>query len=610
MKKKNIYVYPLFMGISLTVMTILLFKMAQSTLQAAPIDVQQATTIRVSNSGANTGDCGSETAPCQTIQFAVNKANSGDWILVAGGVYGYNAGDDIACNQNLGTTGVVCVVNKELNIRGGYTANDWVTQDLNANVTIIDGTNTQRGVLIVSTGPTTNVTVDGFTIQNGLAQGIAARPFPDNIASFGGGMFVDSAQSVTLNNIIFKNNRSIGEDTNNAFGGAGAGGGLALRQVPTTLTNVTFDSNQAVGGAGAERGGYATGGGIHTAFATVTGSRLTFINNIARAGNSTGLGSTADGQRADALGAGASFQDGSDINVQYLTSYDNQATGGNAVTNSGGAFGAGLFVEKAIAEFRHVDLRRNVSKGGAAINGYVSRGGGAEFIDSTVTMSNAKIIDNQAIGGDGSTGDRGPANAGGLSVTWTHREGVRFQLTNAIIAGNFTDMGQGSNPIGGGGSGVMIQAMEAELSHVTIADNRVGAGMFAPGLIVMDFPRGGTATVSDSIIANHSASIAAVHVQPSSQLTFNRGLWSNNSSNMDGAGTYSGVNTMLSGDAAFVNASNFDYHLSASSAAIDQATGSTTPQDIDGRGRDGVADIGAYEAIFLDHSLYLPIVTR
>jgi hypothetical protein len=61
---------------------------------------------------------------------------------------------------------------------------------------------------------------------------------------------------------------------------------------------------------------------------------------------------------------------------------------------------------------------------------------------------------------------------------------------------------------------------------------------------------------------------------------------------------------MITGAAQFVSpgAPNYDYHIRGSSAARDQASGSTETIDLDGKSRTlfAPADIGAYE--------YLPIV--
>ena len=54
----------------------------------------EAQTHRVALGGSDISSCGSETTPCQSIQYAANKAASGDTLLVAGGTYTYKASAD------------------------------------------------------------------------------------------------------------------------------------------------------------------------------------------------------------------------------------------------------------------------------------------------------------------------------------------------------------------------------------------------------------------------------------------------------------------------------------------------------------------------------------
>lgn len=155
---------------------------------------QASSNIYVKANGSDSSGCGSTAAPCRSIQYAVNKAASGDFIRVAKGTYFYNSAAD-TCSF-LVTRAVVCFVDKNLNIIGGYDGSNWSTTDPQNNLTIIDGGRTYRGVAIIAYAKTANLVLDGFTVQNGLAQGGQSTDTFVN-AGFGGGIWAQNS-SVTL----------------------------------------------------------------------------------------------------------------------------------------------------------------------------------------------------------------------------------------------------------------------------------------------------------------------------------------------------------------------------------------------------------------------------
>jgi len=184
-------------------------------------------------------------------------------------------------------------------------------------------------------------------------------------------------------------------------------------------------------------------------------------------------------------------------------------------------------------------------------------------------------------------------------------------------------MGAGVNVTGGGGGGIWVQATEANIVHTTVTRNRVDSPMQGQGILLIEVgSKGATADVSLSIVADHTgfgSSVAALHVKPGNTVNLQRGLWSGNDkdTNADSspapAGTFNGLASMISGPADFVSpgAPDYDYHILSSSAAQDQATGSTAMVDIDGesRGLFGEHDIGAdeYAPIILSVS---PVMSR
>jgi hypothetical protein len=575
-----------------------------------------AATIRVAPTGNDTSGCGSEGSPCQTIQYAINQAESGDTILIAGGTYTYNSSADI-CSQPLGTTAVACIVNKQLTILGGYSAEDWSDVDPSANVTIIDGEEEYRGVFVLKTDSTSSLHMEGFTIRRGLAQGNPKRPGNDKIFAFGGGMLVENSQ-VTLRNITFEDNLAIGENTDSAYGGAGSGGGLALRNTSSdiNLVHITFEDNLSEGGTGPDRGGLALGGGLYTYKTVVSGQYITFTNNVAMAGSSNGDGFYK--MHADAQGGAAAFQADSDVVFQDVRATSNIALGGYAPNgNAGGAFGGAFFTEDAALILRDIEVFANMAQGGEGRNdgstagASYARGGGIAITDSDFTLDRATVISNTAIGGDGTVG-RGSAAGGGIGVVRTYGD-FSAEIINCIISDNSIQIGNGTNIVGGGGGGLWLQGADADIVHTTFSQNRLqGSTTQGQAIVLLNFgsPTPAIANISYSIIADHTNSFgaAAIHVQPENTANLHRGLFAGNTkdTNADGvpasAGVFNGLDSML--DAASANfvspgSTNYDYHILGSSAAKDQATGSTTLQDIDGESRPigDASDIGADECL-------------
>lgn len=575
----------------------LLAIMALFAAPATPHDLAalaDATTIRVAPTGVNNASCGSTSEPCRTIQYAVNKASTGSTILVAAGTY---TGGSTCLTGS--TTAVVCALSKHLTILGGYSTSNWSTANPTANLTVIDGQNAHRGVQVYgSTATDASLRMSGFIVQNGRFQGKSSGGDGDTFA-FGGGMLVDRA-ALTLTDVILRSNQAIGGSTGSSYGGAGSGGGLAIRAAQdVTLTNVTFENNQARGGSGNGRGGYAIGGGLYVYQTVIHGQNLTFTDNTAVAGSSSGSGSV-NGERADAQGGAIAVQLGSTATLENVTATNNTATGGNASTNAGGAFGGAIKVEGAswidnptTFTLTNATLTHNVARAGDAANGGIAGGGGLESIHADVTLNRVIVTNNQSLGGDGSS-SQGPAGGGGLYLQNIFDNTASATLENVIVADNVAAVGSGSI-VGGGGGGIWLQGIKTAVTHATIANNSLGATyMQGSGLLVLNDGSIGVADVdlAYSIVADHSAQ-NAVHVKSGNRVDFNTVLFSGNAQDSGGDGTITGLSSTFSGVPDFVG----NYRIGDSSAAINAASGSTTAVDVDGQNRTLFTprDVGADE---------------
>jgi hypothetical protein len=562
------------------------------------------------------GNCNTAAAPCLSIQAAVDRAASGDTILVAGSdAFAYTFGGVGACTRGYAVTAVVCIgAGKQLILRGGYAPGDYGVADPRQHPTIIDGEDRAYGVFINGFTRTaeTGLDMSGFVIRRGLGVGIANRSGPDAYFGYGGGMRVENVGSITLQDVVFESNRAVGGDRAQGAGGAGAGGALAFRAANAVLDRVRFTGNQALGGAGATRGGYAQGGALFTYDTTLQGTNLLFENNVARAGSSAGGGS--DNGRADGQGGGAVFMQRSQITLENITLRSNQAIGGDAGREAGGAFGGGFFAEEAVVTVAGAQIRNNLVQVGSAPNTWIARGGGFSSIHSTLTVDRAYVVANVAQGG--------APNGGGIGVTRDPGgPPSNFTLTNSIVAGNKALTGnQAGN---GGGGGVWLQGVEATLLHTTIADNELGPGpgLFGQGIILPgaspNVP-GATLLLRSSLITGHSGAVgSALEVFAGNQVSVEGGLFFGNTRNAEGA--IAGLDSMETADPLYVSpgAISFDYRIAADSPARDRVNGSPLPVDFEGEQRnDGAADYGADEYVQTgndnpglppgEHHLFLP----
>jgi hypothetical protein len=195
-------------------------------------------------------------ADFDNIQAAIDAAIDGDKILVYPGTYTSTAGE------------VVDMRGKEI----------WLHSSAGAEVTIIDGEQTRRGIVCDNQEPS-NTIIEGFTITNGYnsngggiycfnsSPSLTDCAFTENTATGGGGMYNNYYSNPTVTNCTFTGNTAIADCggmannnnsnptvTNCTFTGNTAnddGGGMRnTGNSAPTLTNCTFENNTASRGGG------------------------------------------------------------------------------------------------------------------------------------------------------------------------------------------------------------------------------------------------------------------------------------------------------------------------------------------------------------------------
>ncbi|MEA3439956.1 MAG: hypothetical protein U9R58_06710 [Chloroflexota bacterium] len=239
---KILSLLPIFIGIGLTIVFMLGVRNAGVSLSLAAANASD--TRYVAAGGSDTGnDCTSSSSPCATIQHAVDQANPADEVRVAEGTY-----SDVfeITHTNTYTYTQVVFIDKALTLRGGYTTSNWENSSATLNPTILNPGGAGRGVTIIDT-INDLVTVQSFTITGGDYTGLGNPPGASNMKcrstdSCGGGLFVNNS-TVNLSNLTITGNTAGSVDSE--------GGGMYLWSArTTTIDSVDVSNNTAHGGGG------------------------------------------------------------------------------------------------------------------------------------------------------------------------------------------------------------------------------------------------------------------------------------------------------------------------------------------------------------------------
>ena len=360
-------------------------------------------------------DCDSKSAPCRTIQHAVDRAYSTDSILVATGVYsdlhrrpvppGYFA------PPADGVITQVVYITKSVTILGGYDKYFTYPPDPTANPVTLTAQNKGRVIVLVGN---TSPTIRGLRMSGGNAMGLGGGW---GSRDAGGGAFIISATATLDNNRVFQN-------------AAYNGGGLYLYRSAATLANNTITANTADW----------QGGGIvlYWSDPTLEGNVVTSNTAVAHGG---GL---------------------------YLN-YSNASINGNTIATNTAEYGGGAFLDWYSA----ATLDQNT----VAANTAHSEGGGLRLNQSDAIFNRNTILSNTADNGGGlylSDSDSVFDSNSIMSNTAYYGGGLYLKmsdpaLTNTIIANNRASTN---------GSGLYITWRSSpRLLHTTIACNR-GSGIY------------------------------------------------------------------------------------------------------------------------------------
>lgn len=551
-------------------------------------------------------EAGPPTCDYDSIQGAVDAAEDGDVIKVAAGTYN-------GINQRFGHAQVV-YLDKSLTIRGGYTTTNWTTPDSVANPTTVDA-EAQGRVLYISGN--ISPTIEGLRITDGEAEGLGSPTGFDA----GGGVFIDTANALIMDNYIFENAANSSHN--------GVGGGVYIYQSTATLDGNTIISNTA----------QTSGAGIH-----LENSAATLTNNTISANNA--LGTNRDGifignSPATLIGNTISEHPGHGVFVDispatfiqntitgnnlrgiFLWQSDNASLYGNTISHNstGGLWSNGdnVTIYSNTVSHNTADWWAGFDVGGQNVsiignliysNTAVYAGGGGTIAGDVDFIGNT-VISNTAGGGGGLSlpdvsgvqtidsnifsGNYGVGEGGGLVLG-----GGNPILTNNIFVDNHTD---------GSGSAIALTggAPLSRLSHNTFARNYGGDGS---GINVYS----GTVILTNTLIVSHTMGI---NVHENATVFLESTLWGNgdwaNVIDWTGGGTIN-YNNNHWGDPDFVDPDNGDYHIGPVSDAIDAGIDAGVTRDIDNQPRPYQSpDIGAdeYWPPGALKYIYLPLVMK
>jgi hypothetical protein len=353
-----------------------------------------------------------------------------------------------------------------------------------ANLTVIDSTisdnqavgaagevgDTAYGGGIHNSG---TVTLIDSTLSGNLAIGGGSTTLGFGGDAYGGGIYNASANIgevfslgvLTIADSTVSGNQAIGASVTQGADGVGGnaqGGGIFDNAGSRVVINgSTFSGNQSIGGSGATSA-LGFGGAIEStgAILTITGS--TFTDNLAQGGNGVTAGFLTDGQGA--------YGGGIDSQADLLTITDSVFQGNQAI---GGAAAASLFF----------------AIGGAANGGALYYTSGSSFIEGitingTATVTGSTFEDNQAIGGVGSAGEGGFAQAAAINVGGTSPTSApAMTISASTITGNValggTDAAGGSGGSAEGGG--IATSTTLTVSNSTLSNNQAIAGAGGAG---------------------------------------------------------------------------------------------------------------------------------
>ena len=335
--KKHIFSCSFATGLGIALAFVALWLSAAGQAQANGVTIRY-----VATDGYDSGNCESVPGRCQTIQYAIQKANEGDQIQVAGGDYA--------------SSGTVAVITKELRIIGAFDPG-FIGADSDLYETVLDA---QWGGSVVNITTAGDVVLENLTITRGDGSG--------NCASYGcGGGIYSKNTNVHVINCLITNNVATSS-------GGGWGGGIYVYQSPgrLDLLGSQMISNTADPDPSSTQSGM--GGGVYINSGDALLSENLIQDNIAHAYYA-------------GWGGGISLQGVNAADILTNVIQNNFAN----PPSPWGSYGGGLRIESS----SNINISGNRFEGNYASG----TGGGINVVQSDIHLARNVLISNTAAGG-------------------------------------------------------------------------------------------------------------------------------------------------------------------------------------------------------------------
>ncbi len=382
--------------------------------QAASIAADRFVTVTGSGSACT------QAAPC-ALQTALSLAANGDTIYVAGGVY-------------TGTGAAVITLTGSITLYGGWSGNPdgSIRRDPAVYPTTLDGEGARRVVYI---NGNITPTLDGFIVTRGNATGLPVSN------GRGGGVFVNDAHPLILNNTITNNVAAASPGTQ------GYGGGLYLVNAGQAIVRYNLVISNAASTAywGSGGGIYLTGSssGLQLQFNQVLSNTATTTGTVGWGGGIYGgpdgaliQGNVVAGNRTNSTGTGSGaglFQYGGTAHYLGNLAYGNIGYTAVWLQYSRARFEGNRVVDNATLE--GICLTSGSGDGPTLLNNLVARSGSRAFsaYGSASKILTATLLHNTLVGAGSGYGVYGEYAA--LSLTNTLVASVTWGITNTTPAG-------------------------------------------------------------------------------------------------------------------------------------------------------------------------------